>query len=64
MFQIIDEWFENHVSMGCRCDLTTLVKSVITSELVESKSTLDVSKIYRKYHQTMKTFVTSSYKYM
>ena len=43
--------------MNCKCDLIDSEKSVITSELEKGKSTLEISKIIGKYHQTMKNLV-------
>ncbi|CAI9721771.1 Hypothetical predicted protein [Octopus vulgaris] len=57
--QIIRKWSGNHVIMGRKCDLSASEKCVITSQLVKGKSTLDISKIKRRYHQTVKTIDTA-----
>ena len=41
------------------CDLTASEKFVITSELVKGKSTLEISKIIRRYQQTKKNCCNS-----
>lgn len=57
VFQIINEWSDNCVIVDHKCDLTTSEKSVITSDLAEDKSTLEISKINVKYHQTEKNVI-------
>ena len=48
--------------MGCKCDLKGFEKSVTTSELVKDKSTLEISKIIGRYHQTLKGIVAAPMK--
>ncbi|CAI9731563.1 Hypothetical predicted protein [Octopus vulgaris] len=50
LFQIINEWSDNCVIMGCECYLTTSEKFVITSELLKGKSVLEISRIIERYH--------------
>ncbi|CAI9735624.1 Hypothetical predicted protein [Octopus vulgaris] len=45
--------------MGRKCDLIASEKSIITSELANGKSILEISKIIGRYHQTAKKFVTA-----
>jgi len=45
--------------MGRKCDLTPSEKDIITSELSKGKSTLEISKIIGRYHQTVKRFVAA-----
>lgn len=45
--------------MGRNCDLTASEKSVIISELAKGKSTLEISKMIGRYHQTAKRFIAA-----
>ncbi|CAI9727152.1 Hypothetical predicted protein [Octopus vulgaris] len=40
--------------MGRKCDLTASEKSRITSEFSKGKSTLEISKVVERYHETEK----------
>ena len=45
--------------MSRKCALTPSGKDIITSELSKGKSTLEISKIIGRYHQTVKRFVAA-----
>lgn len=47
------------IIMGRNCDLTASEKSVIISELAKDKSTLEISKMIGRYHQTAKRFIAA-----
>ena len=47
----------NCAIMGRKCDLTPSDKDITTSELSKGKSTLEISKIIGRCHQTRKRFV-------
>ena len=57
MFQIINKLSNNRSIMGHNGGLSASEKSIITSQLAEGKSTLEISKNIGRYHQTVKNFV-------
>lgn len=57
MFQIIKRWILNRAFIGHYYDLTAYEKSVIASEIAGGKSTLEISKMIKRYHQNKKRFV-------
>lgn len=48
--------------MSRNCDLTASEQSVITSGLAKGKSTLEISKMIERYHQTAKRFIAAPMK--
>ena len=54
--------FYNRAIIGCKCNLTTSKKSVITPEFTKGKLILEISKIIGRYHQSQKMFAVASTK--